>query len=79
MTYRELLKELKKKAKKKGLLDAKIEETVLRNPWDYTTYVNLINPEDGIKRHIKFGYREGKRDHDGNILEETEAIFKDWH
>jgi hypothetical protein len=78
MTYRELLKELKKKAKKKGLLDAKIEETVLRNPWDYTTYVDLIDPEDGSKRHIKFGYREGKRDHNGNNLEETEAIFKDW-
>lgn len=78
MTYRELLKELKKKAKKKGLLDAKIEETILRRQWVYTTYVDLIDPDDGSKRHIEFGYREGKRDYNGNNLEETEAIFKDW-
>ena len=60
MTYRELLKALKKKAKKKGLLDAEIRGTTLGKAWEYTTFITLIDPEDGEKRHIKFGYIEPK-------------------
>lgn len=78
MTYREFLKQLKKKAKKKGLLDAKMDETILGRPWEKVTYVNLIEPETGDSRHIKFGFKEGKRNHDGEVLLETKVIFEDF-
>ena len=77
MTYRELLKELKKKAKKKGLLDAEIRGSVLDRAWKYTTYVTLIDPADGEKRHLSFGYIEPLVNHEGEEISPIKIIFKD--
>lgn len=77
MTYREFLKELKKRAKKKGLLDSEIEGTTLHSPWKYRTFVTLKDPCDGEKRHLEFGYIEPRKDEDGNEIEPIKVFFRD--
>ena len=77
MTYREFLKELKKKAKKKGLLDAEIQGTTLHSPWKYRTFVSLMDPCDGERRHLEFGFIEPRIGKDGNEVEPIKVIFRD--
>lgn len=76
MTFRELLKEMKKKAKTKGLLDAEIDATTLHSPWTYRTFIDLIDPVDGEIRHLEFGYVEPLK-RDGIIVKPVKVIFRD--